>query len=91
MSLEMTPEDIKAAKKMAKQIAQRERQNEQYANDPDFRERKKAASRLYAVKRREREKELRRQKREATVPPEPKPPRPPGKPGRPRLILDPAS
>jgi MoaA/NifB/PqqE/SkfB family radical SAM enzyme len=90
MSLEMTADEVKAVKKLAKQIAHRARQNELYANDPNFRERKKEASRIYAVKRREREKEARRQVRELAVPPEPKPPRPPGKPGRPRLILDPA-
>jgi hypothetical protein len=71
----------KAAKKVAAAEANRLRQQERYANDPEYRERLKAANREDAAKRRAAERE-RRQAALASgeiVP---------GKPGRPRRQPD---
>ena len=46
------PPPSNASKQLARRIAHRERQNALYANDPEYRERCKESSRIYAAKRR---------------------------------------
>lgn len=78
VSSRISSEDQAAAKKLAKQIAHRARLNNMYATDPEYREKCKEASRIYAAKRRERARDKRIQSGEYdddSV----------GKPGRPRL------
>lgn len=81
MAQEMTADELKAAKKLSRQIAHRDRQNDLYANDTEYRERCKAYSKEYAARRRAIEKEQ-RQRMIASGDLVPR------KPGRPALVRE---